>query len=490
VAHGPEGSLERGISPLLVGLLVLLGAAAHVIRVQFLRRRWGRAPHDGTVAAADAEGHGNPLEAGLRALAEQRQLLAGDIARLAEDQARFADEQQQLAESREELAAHQVRLAAAEAELDNQRVELERERRDLEAERLRLEEFAGSAAGRMASAGEDLYAIDDEELPADRTDVLDADPDLAALRSNLADMFGIPVDPPAPPTPHDGIVAATPPAPELSERTAPPGSRESLYQRRSESPASSGGKSGEAEGDSINSYMEALMKRLRQNATGVSGTASSSTAQRPSTEERAPSAPSRPASTAPPVAAAPPANPAANVPDAPRRPTPAPRSKQDKSAVRDTVNSLREVANLSARSAMATYFRRKRTRRGVLVGLSYVALLALAAALLTGVLGGPVSNGAQSWLVLGMGVVVIVHYLWAVCLSDYRRGHRVATKSRREPGEAESREPAQAPASGQPDRGAHRSVAPRRPRANAHEIARSDSSLEPAEDELCAVTAR
>ena len=154
------------------------------------------------------------------------------------------------------------------------------------------------------------------------------------------------------------------------------------------------------------------------------------------------------AAVAPRPVVTPPAAPTASQPAPPPQPAPAPRPKLDKTAVRDTVNSLREVANLSARSAMATYFRRKRKRRGVLVGVVYVTLLALAAALLAGVVGAPIVGGAQHWIVLGMGAVVILHYassIWLVDFAHARADRHSQRKRRRAASPAAGDTPAQTP---------------------------------------------
>ena len=460
--------LAGGVSPLLIVLTGLLAALAHVLRVRALRRQWSRSTHRDAGQAVESTDR-QELEAGFGELIGQREKLAADVAQLAEDEALLADERQQLEREREELATQQVQLAAAESELADARAALEQERRQLEAERDAFEERIRHEAGRGYGAGEDLYAVDEEPDAstlggrdpgastwvdsAETTDGLEQDAELSALRSNLAEMFGVPMDAAAkedaPPSTGSGTALSAP-------RSAAPGSRESLYRQ------SAPGGPNEGEGDSISSYMEALMKRLRQNtAAPASSGAAVSTAPRPKspTEERAPATPQA-AAVAPRPAMTPAAAPMATKPAVPPQPAPAPRPVVDKTAVRETVNSLREVANWSARSAMATYVRRKRKRRGVLVGLTYVALLALAAALLGGVLGAPVVGGAQRWIVLGMGAVVILHYASSICLVGCPQGHsdRQSRKKRRraappvsedapaQPPEPAAEQPARSPA--------------------------------------------
>ncbi|HUG90890.1 MAG TPA: hypothetical protein VML55_08660 [Planctomycetaceae bacterium] len=519
-----------GVSPLLVLFGGLLALTAHFVRVRSLRRRWSAELRNSEDPPVDADDH-HALDAARRELHDAQCALAEAAACLAEDRARLTADQRQLDDDREELVARREELTAAEAllieqraelgeerrQLDDERCRLEDDRRRLEAEWARLSERPAFPAAPAADGCDDLYAVDADgaRLPGNVADAStgsdaetsSADPDLDLLRANLADMFGVPLsDLPARgerpaakrgPSPSCNSDPEFTPLPSpVAERVGPPGSRDFLDRRMPETvppdettPSASGDGS-----DAISSYMNALLKRMRQNGPGggvndaASRPAGPLPAGGPATRpDRAPaSVPARPAvaSTAAGSDTA-----AAVGPEPARKEAAAPRLRQNKTHVRDTVNSLREVANLSARSAVASYVRRRRSRRGLLVGVSYVVLLALATALLAGLLSTPVNDTAHPWFVLGMGVVVIVHYFYTICLADRQprlRGQRAVAKPWREQpdGEGVPAQPAGRSRSGQ--RSAASGEQPRQPASSGRE--RPDA--EPARDEGCAVAAR
>jgi hypothetical protein len=489
---------RRGVSPLALVLACLLGAGAHLIRVRSLRRRWRMRSGQWPVDPVDASAESTAIEAERQELEQQRQALAEVCANVAEDRARLTEEQRQFQFERDELAARHEELSAAEALLAEQRAELEVEQRRFEAQQAQ-----GMQAREKAAADHrpDLYAVDEEHDIACSADeqgrrqgwsnspvTAGTDPDLATLRANLADMFGTGLansdiqEAAASPTEcAPAAVATAAPA----DRSSPPGSRESLYRRSPDSPAD---QPAAGDGESITSYMEALMKRLRQNGgNGPSTTAApaSETSSAPPAVrslERADS-PSTMATAAAPV----PASPAVPISPEPRR-RPAARPRQSKTEVRDTVNSLREVANLSARSAVARHVRRRRSRRGLLVGLAYVALLAMSTALVTGWKGGSPAGAGQAWVILGAAAVVFLHYVWSTCLADRRHLYRDAHAARKASAKPAERDLERTIAMAQPNPGAG-SRAPGAAPASCPERGRAVTDDVP-EDETCALAAR
>lgn len=383
-------------------------------------------------------------------LDEDRELLDQEALRLQNERAeldRFsaelANREEELDQLRPQLEAQQQKLEAELASLEQDRRELEslsetlqRDRATLEADRQKWRESQVNSADKPDAQVKENLPVDsppsDEQL----------DDDLQNLRSSLADMFDISVnkrseqgsttiggtskDIVEPADEHFAVgpddkhnndendedvyedtesneeIVGLETAKLLKSRAATSDSRQQSHPDRS--PADPHGLTDEDE-TSIAAYMEDMMKRARQR----SGTHAE---PGPPNETRKTASS---ASTTVPLPAQPGAAEVPSIgndfPDddpytvAPARFDDRPRHKQDKEAVRANLQSLREVANTSARSAVSKYFWKKLRGMIVIKGMLTVAAFSTAAVLLTSELWGTGSYQTQGWAALAAGFV-------------------------------------------------------------------------------------
>jgi len=85
-----------------------------------------------------------------------------------------------------------------------------------------------------------------------------------------------------------------------------------------------------------------------------------------------------------------------------------PRKPVDKEAVRSDMDSLREIANLTARTAITRHARKKQKKRLLVAGTIAAVSYATAAVLLTGELWGAASYPAQGWAATGVGSLMMI----------------------------------------------------------------------------------
>ncbi|MBX3436198.1 MAG: hypothetical protein KF861_01825 [Planctomycetaceae bacterium] len=326
-------------------------------------------------------------------LLQEQSRLHDQTQALREQQSRVEREREQIHADQQELQEQLAQLKASRIELREEWERVEMESRQVAAERERLEREVRERPAAAASAvpthsddrtdslqhtSGDAYEMCDapeehaddlqDDLIADESEASDAVSDEAAtgLRSQLAMLFGVSSDelnqrarkqpegavrsaPPA--TTHRNEAPAAPQKPEVAHAVAKPTSaapvKAPVEDRRPQSPSSHhpSGEESAAE-DSIAAYMEKLLARSRQGASGVR----TETQTTPPPETRR-------AQPAPIIDAAAAAETSMEAPAivSETESATALRKRPDTTLERANIDAFRDLANLSARSAVAKH---------------------------------------------------------------------------------------------------------------------------------------
>ncbi len=361
------------------------------------------------------------LQMQLAELESERELLARERQSIDEQRERLGAEAQQLQIERQELLAQARQQQGSPADSTDAKSRLEWEKLQAGQGAASFTDNFGPGVGSDPDAEKSI-----SQIPESQEEV-------SELRDTLAGMFGLETgeltersaspaetgealpslqEPPREPSPP---VEQFPTSPGLPPLAAEPMATEPQMAGPSAGPVAGGpatdtGEAEAAEDDSIAAYMERLLARNRQGAG--SGTEFQSVA----TPSPQPSPQPRPQPT-PLVSQAPPGGqqPTAQFSEidasetaAPLTEPPQPRHQQDKEAARANLNSLREVANMSARTAIATHtgkqLRGKVLLKCLLAGSSFV----VSAALLSGSQWGFPGYTLHGWGALAVGGIMAV----------------------------------------------------------------------------------
>lgn len=187
----------------------------------------------------------------------------------------------------------------------------------------------------------------------------------------------------------------------------------------------------EDENYDVNAYMEQLLGRVRRNRKGWQESSATSTEPQSTSAAVLPidSTPGNSDTVEEPELE--PVDPAeavsySPVPPVPHEPPP-PVHRQDKSVVLENTLSLRELANIAARSAVSRYTTRKKRRKSVLAWVLATASFGLAAVLLSGTVADSTPTRICGWISGGLGVAMIARLIW---LSTTGRRSRPRRSSR------------------------------------------------------------
>lgn len=228
------------------------------------------------------------------------------------------------------------------------------------------------------------------ELPIDALTADDAgeDAEVQALRSSLAAMFDMPpMEGPGSPA------AATEEVPTSEEPEADdvglPMELPSLDAApEPELPAEPADDDSADEEDSVQAYMARLLARTRGNREDGAPTPA---VRKPEPAPEPPKA--EPVETAP-------------VAEIPAGPPPEPKYRQDHAAVRANIDSLREVANLSARTAIASYTWKQLKGTILAKGTLLLVFVVLSAVLLSSPWWSNKEYGISGWIALAAAIVM------------------------------------------------------------------------------------
>jgi|GEM_PF-2167048 hypothetical protein len=163
------------------------------------------------------------------------------------------------------------------------------------------------------------------------------------------------------------------------------------------------------DGDSISSYMEELLARSRKNSGATAQTINQPTKQPSNEKENPPTASSEESGA---VEEDVPTNPMRNLSPGEFTPT----HSLDKDATRADMRSLRELANLSARTALATHATKEMRGKMLISSLLTVVAFTVAAVLFTGKLWGPMSYEATGWAAALVGVIMAAELIRSTLL--------------------------------------------------------------------------
>lgn len=367
------------------------------------------------------------------------------------------------AESEAELQQQRLELEQEREELTGQRrsIEAERERIVAEAEKLQAQREQQQPQSQVPHAEPPITHSDPhpqdastpesrlqwQKLQADQNpddaiiaagghDTLDAPSDetvsqapesqeqVSELRDTLASMFGIQKDEMAVQQPGAGDSGAMAPSrdesadhmPQMSSEPKLPefpqaeaeGAATEQAEAVAERASTGDSPAAEAEDDSIAAYMERLLARNRSSSrqSGVSDF-HAVTAQSPPPTQPAPKQETPPAA-APETVESPIEVPQVVQPINDSTDPPQPKHQQDKEAARANLNSLREVANLSARSAIAKHTGKQLRGKALLKFVLSGTAFAVAAVLLTSRLWATGNYTLYGWAALSIGIVMAI----------------------------------------------------------------------------------
>ena len=314
------------------------------------------------------------------------------------------DARRELQQEQEALREEQARLQAGCEVLEAGRDALATERSALDAERSAIEgqwsAMQSQRSAEPAGFGIDTSLLDGEptqdlgrglvERPAFDSLETPKDTKSAAVRSALADMFGMSrnmLDSPATvdAEPEEAPRAIEPEPPRASAPAAPPSKKPELQLEDAQNP------------DSVAAYMEQLLARNRKPSSGPV----ESYAPRPVERPRQPSV------IADLAAAQSDEQPAGETVEPAPAPAPRPRRPHDKDALRANLDTMREVANLSARKALESHARKRVKGMVVAKTLLAVSAFAVAAAIFGAPLLGFRVNAIYGWIVVAIGAFVL-----------------------------------------------------------------------------------
>lgn len=387
------------------------------------------------------------LDAEREQLARQQRQLQADRDALSRERSDLAAERDRLARQCEEVAELESRVRQQQEELRARRAGPEADRDGLNAQRGRLGADAG--AGRTGSrASDDLrLALEqvfgvpvagrsstgrpvggDSAAPlADRAPIQPEERRIESELDSLLAMFptGASGNPPdgagrpehgaspvsAPPRP-GGLVGESPGAHESRPTTV----EEELVLEDAEDPGS------------VAAYMESLLARARD-ASGAEGDPHDSPPVNPDDEESCRAQPSAVLSVAA-AADDPDRSPAEPGPAVERLPSGC-RNRPDKETVRAELDSLRDVANQTAQSAIARYASRKLWRRIVVDAVLSAVALGLCLLFWSGGQPGRLGDMAVlGWPAAAVAALAVGELLWTVLVMVRIRRPRTAGLSR------------------------------------------------------------
>jgi len=340
----------------------------------------------------------NELASQEEELSSRAQQLQAQHEELEAKQAELVEGTERLVAEQEALAAEKELLAEAAADLESKRQEL------LEmAARIQAQEAAGSqTAIESIEATEHLVGlaagVDEPASEAESEEVVQ-------LRHRLADMFGVAESElvrhrgPRAETEYEGIVKAQERAhfEQEEEELASDESYAAEEPAAAEAEAPAACESAAEEPDSVASYMRDLLERQRvRQMYGSSPSFAPKDMPKPAAAPPIP----RPAPTAAPAAQS------AEVSAEPPKPVSnSPIHPQNKEAVRSDLDSLRQVANQAARSAVMKHAKRK-LRSHSLIKISCAAASFLVAGV---VLSSSIpANALFGWVAFGIGTIMLV----------------------------------------------------------------------------------